>query len=170
MEINKIVWIIVFCLLLYIYTRTKSEKDKWIKVIEKNENLINTSVLEIRPVFTSEELRFYKELKEYLKNTSFNLLSKVRIADLVKMKKYANYWEFKGTINKVNRKHIDFIITDIQGQIKCLIELNGYSHKKEETKESDNMKTKLFEDLKIPLIRFFNNTKFDFSEIKNYLT
>jgi hypothetical protein len=34
------------------------------------------------------------------------------------------YSEFMKTFNKINRKHIDFLIADIRGNIKLLIELD----------------------------------------------
>ena len=127
------------------------------------------SILKPKNIFTKYELIFFKELKEFLNWTSFILLSKVRIADMIEAKQYVAYKDFISVFNKINRKHIDFVITDIKWKILCLIELDGYSHNYLKTKESDDLKNKLFKSLNIPLIRFQNWHNHDLSKLKNLL-
>jgi len=145
-------------------------RDIYKKQLEEiDEKLIDTNNMKIVPVFTKEELRFYNWIKEKLKDKNLNVLSKIRIADFVKPTEYIEKIEWRKTFNKINRKHIDFIITDIQGKIKVLIELDGDSHQKEETIESDKLKNYLFDKLNIPLERYKNGEIFELSKIQKYI-
>lgn len=136
----------------------------------ENNNLNNEfKILKIKNIFTKYELIFYNELKILLKNTNYNLLSKVRIADLIEFKDKVPYSNFIKIFNKINRKHIDFLISDENWNILILIELDWYSHNYKKTIESDNLKNSLFSTLQIPLLRFENWYEHDLEQIKKLL-
>lgn len=80
--------------------------------------------------FSQNELKFFYELKKFIKWKHILLFSKVRISDLVKNKHFLPKSEFFSIFWKASRKHIDYILTDYKWRILCAIELNGESHKK----------------------------------------
>jgi len=125
--------------------------------------------LEIKNIFTYNELKLYKELNSFLYWSNYILLSKVRLADFIWMSKYSTYSQYMQIFNKINRKHIDFLIADTKWNIKLLIELDGYSHSYKSTIESDKLKNELFNELNIPLIRFKNNSFHNLNIISSYL-
>lgn len=161
----------------YLYKKRKNRKievKKVPKVINEVNEVdekfnINSEKLEVQEVFTKEELKLYSELTEFLKGKNLILLSKIRLADLVKTKKEIVGKEKTIFFNKTKAKHIDFIITDIQWKIKVLIELDWDSHKKTNVVKSDKFKNKLFENLKIPLERFKNNSIHDLTKLLKYI-
>jgi hypothetical protein len=71
--------------------------------------------------------------------------------------------------NYISKKHIDFVITDLNWNIKVLIELDWFSHNFDKTKKSDDFKNKVFENLNIPLKRFNVSNSYDFSVLENLL-
>jgi hypothetical protein len=120
-------------------------------------------------VFTKSEWDFYIKLKEYLKEKNVILLSKVRLADFVWFKEKLYWYEFGKNFGAIAQKHIDFIITDYNWRILALIELDGYSHNYDKTKNNDIFKNELFESLKIPLIRYKSNFHYDFSNLEKII-
>jgi very-short-patch-repair endonuclease len=80
------------------------------------------------------------------------------------------YWyEFGKNFWAIAQKHIDFIITDYNWKILALIELDGFSHNYDKTKNNDIFKNELFQNLNIPLVRFNVNSFYNFSILENYL-
>lgn len=122
----------------------------------------------VNNIMTYRELWFFKRIKEYFRNDpEINIFTKIRLADLISAENNLNYWEKQSLFNKINRKHIDFVISDTNGKIKCLIELDDYTHRyMSKTIENDKFKDEVFEELWIPLLRFKIWETWDFSIIK----
>lgn len=119
----------------------EEEKEKKIEMIIKPKNL-----------FSKIELLFYNNLKKLLENENIIILSKVRLLDLIDLEdKHENYLVL---FNKISRKHIDFVITDENWEIKCLIELDDRSHQKKRVKINDEFKNDIFEKINVPIIRY----------------
>ena len=57
---------------------------------------------------------------------------------------------YKTKFNKINKKHIDFLICDSELNTKYAIELDDKSHEKEKNKVNDNFKNALFKQTGIP--------------------
>lgn len=120
-----------------------------------------------RSVLNRNELNFYNQLKEYLKDKDVFLFSKVRLVDFLNLDRIYNYKKRNIIFNKVKSKHVDFIITDTKSNILYLIELDWNSHLKDEkTIENDKFKNTLFEKLNLKLVRYNNNSYYNFSELK----
>ena len=56
-------------------------------------------------------------------------------------------------LNKVIRKHLDFVILNKKGYTVCVIELDDNSHQAQSRQKSDRLKEFLLSDVGIPLIR-----------------
>ena len=110
-------------------------------------------------------------MKNYLKDDhEKNIFTKIRLADLLIIKDFESYWEKIGLFRKISQKHIDFIISDTNGKILCLIELDDKTHNYQKTTiENDKFKNELFENLEIPLIRYRIGETWDFEKIRNIL-
>lgn len=74
--------------------------------------------------FSKAELFFYRELVKYTSKKNALVLSKVRIADLVEPKHRLNNSEFNKTFRRITQKHVDYVITDFSGRIRCVVELD----------------------------------------------
>lgn len=100
--------------------------------------------------FNRSERKFYYTLGDILGDKYF-LFSKVRILDLLYLPKYLrNSYHY---LNKIQSKHIDFIICDKQN-IKPLlaIELDGSSHLRKNRIERDKFVNEIFKDAGLPIL------------------
>lgn len=107
-------------------------------------------------LLTKNELNFYYSLKPIAKKYGLEVFTKVRLADVGNVEKGLNSGEFQSAFNRIQSKHIDFLLTDGALTTRCAIELDDSSHDRERAKKNDDFKNKFFEVIKIPLIRTRN--------------
>lgn len=122
---------------------------------------------ERQPVFTNAELKFLMTLQEVTPEGAI-LLSKVRLADFLKVTAEQRF--YIGHFNKVARKHVDFLLVDIDGNPLLAIELDDSSHRtSRRTMENDAFKNNAFAAAKLPLLRVPVRRSYDASEIENLI-
>lgn len=90
---------------------------------------------EKRKLLTPAENSFFKVIKEYLPN--YMIMSKVRLEDIIYVKKGTPQEEFNSARGRIKSRHIDFVICDEQTNILLVIELNDKSHQTEDRIERD---------------------------------
>ena len=121
----------------------------------------------IRDDFLSvSELSFFKVIKQVVGNKAL-ICPKVSLKDLFFVK-MSDRGKQNIYLNKINRKHIDFLLCD-PGTLKplCAIELDDISHKREDRVARDVFINKVFETTGLILIRFENKKSYALSEIEN---
>jgi len=92
---------------------------------------------------------------------NYHLHGKVRLEDIVRVKRSINgqaKWALRG---RVKSRHVDYLITDKYGVPIAAIELDGSSHNKA-AMEADALKDGIFEASGLPLIRV--RTRADFGQ------
>jgi len=97
------------------------------------------------------ELAFFHSLRRALP-AQYHLHSKVRLEDIVRVKRAIKgqaRWHLRA---RVKSRHVDYLITDEQGVPKAAIELDGSSHNKE-AYAADMLKDGIFDAVGLPLIR-----------------
>jgi len=85
---------------------------------------------------------------------SHHLHSKVRLEDIIRVKRGlpgAARWAARG---RVKSRHVDYLITTRSGDIILAIELDGASHNPEAPSEADKVKTALFQAAGVTLRRY----------------
>lgn len=98
-------------------------------------------------LFTKNEFYFYKQLQKIAESKNLLPLAKVRLADFVEVNNKSEYMKY---FAKIRCKHIDFLLLDKETlKIVVAIELDDNSH----SKDKDEFKNKLFEQINIPLVR-----------------
>jgi hypothetical protein len=115
-------------------------------------------------LLTKAEKDFYFILSEVI-GSDYLIFSKVRMADLLYLPSMSNshYYHYQ---NKIQSKHVDFLICDKEN-IKPLlaIELDDSSHKKVDRILRDTLVDKIFENAQLPIL----HVKFSFAYDKEYL-
>lgn len=102
-------------------------------------------------ILTENEQRFYHELKKMADSHHLLVCPKVGLKELFVVKtSKANYML---GFNKINRKHIDFILCDQDLRLKLGIELDDRSHELDKTGVNDSIKDMIFRQNGIPLVR-----------------
>ena len=98
---------------------------------------------------SAAEISFYHVLKGLL-DCRHSLNCKIRLGDLVYVKRPH---ENRGAINRINRKHVDFVIcrADTMEPMLC-IELDDKSHHRQDRRERDKLVDAVFEAAGLPLL------------------
>ena len=119
------------------YDNDSSDDEKIISELTSNQ-LSQRELMEAyqsRSLLTKNEWKNYLILREDAAVKGYIVCPKVRLLDLVEPKKDATKW--KTLLRKVQSKHVDFVICDIDMNVKLIIELDDSSHEREDRKERD---------------------------------
>ena len=87
-------------------------------------------------LLTKNEYYFYKNLKELANKYNLQIITKVRLADLIEVNKGLSQNEWAKYFGKIKAKHIDFALVDDM-KVVLLIELDDNSHHKPDRKARD---------------------------------
>lgn len=143
--ISIIIIIALIALIIFLNYRNKQTSGDSIKATEN---------MPYRKKFllTKNEWAFYKSLKPVADELGYTVLAKIRVADLVEVTT-KNRSEWQKYFNKVNRKHIDFVLAKPENlQIVLLIELDDNSHN-ESQKNRDAFIDALYKQTGYKLLR-----------------
>ncbi|QQS61527.1 MAG: DUF2726 domain-containing protein [Candidatus Moraniibacteriota bacterium] len=132
--------IIALALRLAIFFFQKKKKQEGILPYKKRESLL-----------TPTEKEFFVVLLEVVSDTYF-IFPKVRMSDIVSIPKMRNkeYYHF---FNKIQSKHVDFLICDKETIEPILaIELDDSSHQKPSRQSRDSLVNAIFESASLPIL------------------
>ncbi len=108
-------------------------------------------------LLTDKELKFYQSLKPITDELGYNIMCKVRLADLaVTPPGISQYMKW---FNYVRSKHVDFVICSGDTTPLFVVEVDDRSHDKERNKKNDDFKNRIFEGSSIKLLRYRTWTK-----------
>lgn len=129
--------LVIAVIIIFRQSSTKAKKSSENPPIEVNEkeNLPIKGAYQKKWLFSYNEKDAYKALKKLCDTHGLNLMSKVRLIDLVEPIK--GNPKYKTYFWKVQAKHVDFVICDEKLVARCIIELDDSSHKQESRKERD---------------------------------
>ena len=109
----------------------------------------------------AEQVLFFRLIEAM---PSYYVLTQVRLADIVGIKKGTNNWQ--SWQNKINRKSVDFVIVDKTLAILACIELDGKTHELEKRQKADKDKDEALKAANIPIIRIARSKMPSAEEIK----
>lgn len=109
----------------------------------------------IKPyLLTKKEWTFYKALKPITDKYHLHILAKVRLADLVEVKKGLSNSQYFKAFAKIKAKHVDFVLARPANlAVLCAIEVDDGSHDDIDRQKRDFFIDKVCETVKLPLIR-----------------
>ena len=114
-----------------------------------------------KSILTENERIFYNILRSIISLEDHIILCKVRMEDVIhvdfnlKNKDFAEYQRARG---KMKNRHFDFVICDIKTQeIQRVIELDGWTHRKEKEAETDRFKDEACKEADIKIVRIDYN-------------
>lgn len=116
-----------------------------------------------RELLTENERNAFVIIKKVTNSLNFQLYTKVRLADIVEPSISGKQWQT--LFNKIQSKHVDFLVTDNNFNIICIIEIDDKSHEKNNRKERDKFVDFILKDNGITTIR--KKTKFTQLELQN---
>ena len=105
-------------------------------------------------LMTKNEWYFYKQLKPVADKLNYSILCKVRVADLVDIEKGLDKSLWQTAFNRINKKHIDFVLCKPENLYpELLIELDDSTHKSDKVIKRDEFIEKLYEKTGYKLLR-----------------
>ena len=155
---------LIFVIIILIIEKIINRKNRESENKEEEKN-INYKYLYIKKeyIMTEQEYKFYRLLKNYTSKNNLNLFAQVSLYAIVNSKYYSDF-------NKIKSKSIDFVITDVNCKIKLCIELDDYTHIKENRQKRDNFIDKLFEELEIKMLRIPVQNYYNMTDIERKIT
>lgn len=108
----------------------------------------------IRPyLLTKNEWSFYKSLKPITDKYNLHILAKVRLGDLVDVKKGLSKSERSRAYARVRSKHVDFVLANPKNlAVLCVIELDDSSHQRIDRQQRDYFVDEVCKTVKLPII------------------
>lgn len=104
-------------------------------------------------LFTAAEKAFYAALCRAIDPAHYVIFGKVRVADMVTVKREGKSKKDFQAFAKISQKHIDFVICNRADlTVFCAIELNDSSHQRSDRSARDQFLTKVFAQVKLPLV------------------
>lgn len=158
-------YIIIFLLIIaiiVILTKNKNQKNIQIatqpKQIQQEEKPIETPIEKIpyirKNLMTKNEWSFYKQLKPVADELNLSVICKTRVADLVDIEKGLSKSEWQTAFNRINKKHIDFILCKPENLYPVLlIELDDSTHDTDKGKQRDEFVEKVLDKAGYKLFR-----------------
>jgi hypothetical protein len=115
-------------------------------------------------LLTPTEFNFYKQLQQALEGTEYMILIKVGIQDIVHIPK--NVGKYIVWLNKINKKHVDFLICDKNLKPIRVIELDDKTHNLPSRIERDIFVDEVFKSVSIPLEHINVSFKYNLDHLK----
>lgn len=108
-------------------------------------------------LLTKNEWNFHKDLKKITDKYNLHILAKVRLADIVGVKKGLSSKENYRAFSKIKAKHVDFVLAKPENlAVLCAIELDDRSHDEIDRQQRDFFLDKVCETVKLPIIHCTN--------------
>lgn len=157
-DIILLALIVAVAVLINLMQKDKKEQAKINNSIETKEPEENIKIEKIpyvrKNLMTKNEWAFYKQLKQIADEMNLSILCKTRVADLIDIEKGLNKSEWQTAFNRINKKHIDFMLCKPENLYPVLlIELDDSSHDTEKGKQRDEFVEKVLDKAGYKLLR-----------------
>jgi hypothetical protein len=116
--------------------------------------------------FSAAERSFYEILRRLA--PGHTVFAKVRLADLVNVTKGASSWQ--SHFNRIDRKHLDFILCDGDLAPVVAIELDDRSHDDEERQSRDLFVDRVLASVSLPIVRVRAKHAYKLEEVRRALS
>ncbi|MCL1843548.1 MAG: DUF2726 domain-containing protein [Defluviitaleaceae bacterium] len=186
--IFTVVVVVVLLIILYFLTLLKNRRySKKLQLIavnsEKNNNnsvndksLNNANAFNYSPyklessLITLREFSFFRVLKLSTSKHNLHIIIKPRIADFVtvSLNKYEKGSLFNSYFNKINRKHIDFLLCNQDFKPILGFEVDDSTHQRPDRVERDSFVGGLYKFIGLPVHHVYDWNNPD--TIENYIT
>ena len=134
----------------------------------KSKEAVSYPYVPAESLFTKHEQAFLRVLEQAAGD--YRVFGKVRVADVVEVRKGLSKSEWQRAFNRISQKHIDFVLCYPQNlSVWCAVELDNASHKKVDRRARDTTLEKIFAAAGVPLVRVPSRHTYDVAEIRALL-
>lgn len=118
-------------------------------------------------LLTKAERSFFGVLEQAVQG-QLRVMCKVRLADVVAVKKGIQNPERQRLFNSIRSKHVDFVLCDsARVTVQCVVELDDKSHEEDERQERDAFVDQVMQSAGIPIFHFSAKRAYSIEEIRN---
>lgn len=118
------------------------------------------------PLFTPAERSFLGVLEQSL-DSRYRVFGKVRLGDIVKPAKGLSNSKRTTALNKINQKHVDFVICSAADlSVIGVVELDDQSHRREDRAGRDVFVDQALAGAKVPVVRFSAKKGYQIQEVR----
>lgn len=152
-----VVSIIIILIALTIWLAVKSASKKinnQPESIQKSQNIL--PYILNQNFLTNKEYKFYQSLKPIADKYGLEIICKVRLADIVIIPKDIN--NYMKWFNHIKAKHIDFVLCSSEMNPVLLIEIDDYTHQRNDRKRRDEFVDSIFANTSIKLLHILTWT------------
>ena len=120
-------------------------------------------------LLTRAERSFYDALRDAV-DGQLVIMTKVRLADIVDVRRGMSGRQWQSAFNRIQSKHIDFVLCDPQQlDVKAVVELDDRSHEKPKQQARDLFVDQVMNFTGIPIFRFSVKRGYSVTEIREAL-
>lgn len=142
---------------------TGSDLESAEPALESKADLPLTNVYQKKWLFSFNEKNAYAKLKPMAEELGYTVFAKVRLLDLLEPKKDSQM--YRSYFNKVQAKHVDFVLCDKKMVARIIIELDDSSHNSPDRQERDSFVDTILKDVGYRIIHRWAIT----DDLKNLL-
>lgn len=119
-------------------------------------------------LFTPSEQTFFRALE--VAAGEYRVFGKVRVADVVQVRKGVSKSESKTAFNRISQKHLDFVLCH-PGDLSvfCVLELDDKTHQRRDRRERDAFLERALEAAQVTLVRVPSRRSYDVDELRALL-
>lgn len=121
-------------------------------------------------LLTPAELKFFHTLERAVER-QYRLFIKVRVADLITVKKEGDNKRTLIAVNRIAAKHVDFVLADMTTLTPiAAIELDDSSHQRADRRKRDEFLEGAFDAAGVKLIRFKTQGRYEINAVLQQIT
>lgn len=118
-------------------------------------------------ILTNNEYYFYKRLKPIAEKYNLQILTKIRLADLIEVNQEMTKRDWNIYFSKIKSKHVDFAIADSM-KIVLIIELDDKTHQRQERIIRDMFVDDALKVSGYYIVHTYGNTEMIDNALNNY--
>lgn len=119
------------------------------RVHKRKNNQATIGIYHRERLLTLNESKYFETVDTVGQKFQLRTFSKVRLLDIVK----PNHSKNMAAMNKVIRKHVDFLLCDKNFMPICVIEIDDSSHNTADARHRDAVKDAALKDAGVPILR-----------------
>ena len=155
--------LVVLASLLVLVTVAKTVTKKG-----KSTGAVSYPYVSTRSLFTKHEQQFLQVLEQAAED--YRVFGKVRVADVIEVRKGLSKSEWQRAFNRISQKHLDFVLCHPHDlSIWCAVELDDKTHRQADRKSRDDLLENALAAAAVPLVRVPSRRSYDVAEIKALL-
>ena len=134
----------------------------------KSKKTVSYPYVAAESLFTKNEQAFLRVLEQAAED--YRVFGKVRVADVVEVRKGLSGSERQKAFNRISQKHLDFVLLKPHDlSVWCAVELDDKTHGRADRKSRDTLLENVLAAAEVPLVRVPSKRTYDVAEIRALL-